>query len=76
MENLIAYLDDSLVPLENKVQEYLETEKEIRLLEVKILTLQNKMGASDEPEQAEHATNLGSEETELDQHQRLSLIHI
>lgn len=70
MENLISYLDESLVPLENKIQEYLEVEKEIRLLEVKILTLQNKVAAADEPEQTEAQANIGSEETELGQHQQ------
>lgn len=70
MENLISYLDESLVPLENKIQEYLEVEKEIRLLEVKILTLQNKVAAADEPEQTEAQPNAGSEETELGQHQQ------
>ncbi|WP_299823215.1 hypothetical protein [uncultured Pontibacter sp.] len=70
MENLISYLDESLVPLEKKVQEYLEAEKEIRLLEVKILTLQNKVGSADEPEQSETWGDIGQEETELGQHQK------
>ncbi|WP_276496413.1 hypothetical protein [Pontibacter litorisediminis] len=38
MENLIQYLDDSLVPLEQKVMEYLNLEKDIRKLEVDLLT--------------------------------------
>ncbi|WP_299754604.1 hypothetical protein [uncultured Pontibacter sp.] len=38
MENLIQYLDDSLVPLEEKVQEYLNLEKDIRKSEVDMLT--------------------------------------
>lgn len=38
MENLIAYLDESLVPLEQKVKEYLQVEQDIRHLEVEILT--------------------------------------
>lgn len=71
MENLIAYLDESLIPLEQKIQEYLEVEKEIRLLEVKILTLQNKVAASDEPDQTEAQADIGTEESELDQHQQL-----
>ncbi|GAB3199422.1 hypothetical protein ABID22_002333 [Pontibacter aydingkolensis] len=70
MENLIAYLDESLVPLENKIQEYLEVEKEIRLLEVKILTLQNKAAAADEPEQPDHQPSAGTEETEAGEHQQ------
>ncbi|MFD2247336.1 hypothetical protein [Pontibacter ruber] len=40
MENLIEYMDESLVPLEEKVKEYLHTEREIRLLEVELLSLQ------------------------------------
>lgn len=70
MENLIAYLDESLIPLENKVKEYLEIEHEIRLLEVKILTAQNKVGAADEPEQAESNSDIGNEEAGLSQHQQ------
>ena len=70
MENLIAYLDESLVPLEQKIQEYLEVEKEIRLLEVKILTLQNKVAAADEPEQSEAQADIGTEESELGEHQQ------
>ena len=38
MENLIQYLDESLVPLEKKVIEYLNLEKDIRKLEVDLLT--------------------------------------
>ncbi|MEJ8804036.1 hypothetical protein [Pontibacter sp. H249] len=71
MENLIAYLDESLIPLEKKVQEYLEVEKEIRLLEVKILTLQNKVASVDEAEQTEpQAEDVGTEETVLSQHEQ------
>ena len=71
MENLIAYLDESLIPLEKKVQEYLEVEKEIRLLEVKILTLQNRVASADETEQTEpQAEDVGKEETELGKHQQ------
>ena len=40
MENLIEYMDDSLVPLEDKVKEYLHAEREIRLLEVELLSMQ------------------------------------
>lgn len=47
MENLIQYLDDSLVPLEKKVKEYLDVERQIRLLEVKVLT-QDKSGQDTE----------------------------
>ncbi|SFG06138.1 hypothetical protein [Pontibacter chinhatensis] len=38
MENLIQYLDDALVPLEKKVIEYLNLEKDIRKQEVDMLT--------------------------------------
>ncbi|RIJ42443.1 hypothetical protein [Pontibacter oryzae] len=38
MENLIAYLNESLVPLEEKVKAYLQVEQDIRHLEVEILT--------------------------------------
>ncbi|SIT74399.1 hypothetical protein [Pontibacter indicus] len=41
MENLIDYLDESLVPLEEKVKEYLHVERDIRLLEVELLSLQS-----------------------------------
>ena len=38
MENLIQYLDDALVPLDKKLTEYLNLEKDIRQLEVDLLT--------------------------------------
>lgn len=41
MENLIEYLDESLIPLEEKVKEYLHIERDIRLLEVELLSLQS-----------------------------------
>jgi hypothetical protein len=41
MENLIEYLDESLVPLELKIKAYLDVEREIRLLEVELLSLQS-----------------------------------
>ena len=41
MENLIEYLDESLIPLEEKIRDYLEVERTIRLLEVEILSLQS-----------------------------------
>lgn len=40
MENLIEYLDESLVPLEKKVKEYLELEREITRIDVALLTKQ------------------------------------
>ncbi|MHA6248320.1 hypothetical protein ACXYMU_10315 [Pontibacter sp. CAU 1760] len=41
MENLVEYLDESLVPLEEKIKDYLEVERNIRLLEVELLSLQS-----------------------------------
>ena len=41
MENLIEYLDESLIPLEEKIRDYLDVERTIRLLEVEILSLQS-----------------------------------
>jgi hypothetical protein len=41
MENLIDYLDESLIPLEEKVKNYLHLERDIRLLEVELLSLQS-----------------------------------
>jgi hypothetical protein len=41
MENLIDYLDESLIPLEEKVKDYLHLERDIRLLEVELLSLQS-----------------------------------
>jgi hypothetical protein len=39
MENLIEYLNESLIPLEEKVKEYLHVERDIRLLEVEVLSM-------------------------------------
>ncbi|GAA4425212.1 hypothetical protein GCM10023188_05940 [Pontibacter saemangeumensis] len=41
MENLVEYLDESLVPLEEKIRDYLDVERTIRLLEVEVLSLQS-----------------------------------
>lgn len=41
MENLVEYLDESLVPLEDKIKDYLDVERTIRLLEVELLSLQS-----------------------------------
>lgn len=32
MENLVEYLDESLIPLEAKIKDYLDVERTIRLL--------------------------------------------
>lgn len=51
MENhLIDYLDESLIPLEEKVKAYLHLERDIRLLEVELLSLQS-MKPDFDPEQ-------------------------
>lgn len=41
MENLTQYLDKSLIPLEEKVKQYLDLERDIRLLDVELLSLQS-----------------------------------
>ncbi len=41
MENLVEYLDESLIPLEEKIRNYLHVEHDIRLLEVELLSLQS-----------------------------------
>lgn len=72
MENLIAYLDESLVPLEKKVKEYLDLEREIRLLEVKIVNLQNKVAASNDPEMQESMSHDGKpQESELNKNEEM-----
>ncbi|MFD2999419.1 hypothetical protein ACFS7Z_03520 [Pontibacter toksunensis] len=41
MDNLVEYLDESLVPLEEKIRTYLDVEHNMRLLEVELLSLQS-----------------------------------
>lgn len=41
MENLTEYLDETLIPLEGKVKHYLALERDIRLLDVELLSLQS-----------------------------------
>ncbi|MBB6611721.1 hypothetical protein H7F15_11785 [Pontibacter sp. Tf4] len=41
MENLTHYLDKTLIPLENKVKDYLNVERDIRILDVELLSLQS-----------------------------------
>jgi len=50
MENLTQYLDKSLIPLEDKVKEYLNVERDIRILDVELLSLQS-IKADFNPEQ-------------------------
>ncbi|PKV62852.1 hypothetical protein [Pontibacter ramchanderi] len=72
MENLIEYLDESLVPLEEKVKEYLHVERDIRLLEVELLSLQS-MKPDFDPEQnlEQHLTNQQPQNTLNDKEQKL-----
>lgn len=59
MEDLTEYLDESLKPLEDKIKQYLEAERNIRLLEVDVLSLQHQ--------QAEHAqSQLTEKEQQLE----------
>lgn len=41
MENLTEYLDDTLIPLEGKIKQYLALERDIRILDVELLSLQS-----------------------------------
>lgn len=50
MENLTQYLDKALIPLEDKVKEYLSVERDIRILDVELLSLQS-MTSDFNPEQ-------------------------
>ncbi|MBC5772663.1 hypothetical protein H8S95_01195 [Pontibacter sp. KCTC 32443] len=50
MENLTQYLDKSLIPLEDKVKDYLNIERDIRILDVELLSLQS-MKSDFNPEQ-------------------------
>lgn len=72
MENLIDYLDESLVPLEEKVKEYLHVERDIRLLEVELLSLQSVRPDFD-PEQRmeQQLTNQQSDNSLNDKEQKL-----
>ncbi|MCP2045466.1 hypothetical protein [Pontibacter sp. HSC-36F09] len=72
MENLIEYLNESLVPLEEKVKEYLHVERDIRLLEVELLSLQS-MRPDFDPEQTmeQHLTNKQPQNSLNDKEQKL-----
>ena len=50
MENLTHYLDKTLIPLEGKVREYLNVERDIRILDVELISLQS-IKADFNPEQ-------------------------
>ncbi|MDX5420141.1 MAG: hypothetical protein LPK09_13080 [Hymenobacteraceae bacterium] len=66
MENLIEYLDESLIPLEEKVKEYLHIERDIRLLEVELLSLQSiKPDFNPEQHSLEQSINQGQQASAL-----------
>jgi hypothetical protein len=72
MENLIEYLDESLIPLEDKVKEYLHIERDIRLLEVELLSLQSVKPDFDPEHNIENSLAEGqSTDTLNDKEQRL-----
>ncbi|WP_162425710.1 hypothetical protein [Pontibacter pudoricolor] len=74
MENLTQYLDKSLKPLEDKVREYLNVERDIRLLDVELLSLQS-MKSDFNPEQhdLEQEIKEGGNNSELnDKEQRMA----
>ncbi|MFD2515127.1 hypothetical protein ACFSRY_14740 [Pontibacter locisalis] len=72
MENLTAYLDDSLVPLERKIKEYLELEGKIRKLEVEIINLKAKATApGNHQKQEEGTTEAKSSEDNLKEDEQL-----
>ncbi|GAB3527947.1 hypothetical protein GCM10027443_05070 [Pontibacter brevis] len=61
MENLVEYLDESLVPLEEKIKTYLDVEHAMRLLEVELLSLQS-IGPDFSPN-SQDTEQTGSEES-------------
>jgi len=50
MEDLTEYLEEEREPLENKVKQYLELERNIRLLEVDMLSMQHQHVDEDFPQ--------------------------
>jgi chromosome segregation ATPase len=77
MENLIEYLDQSLIPLEEKVKEYLHIEREIRLLEVELLSLQSIIpDFNPEEHSLEQSIERGQQDSTLnDKEQKLVELH-
>ncbi|WP_242917529.1 hypothetical protein [Pontibacter liquoris] len=61
MENLTEYLDDSLIPLENKVKQYLEVEHTIRQLEAEVLSLRHQ-----QPEKEPARSKLAETEQQIE----------
>lgn len=41
MDNVTQYVNETLTPLESKIKQYLDLERDIRLLEVELLSLQS-----------------------------------
>ena len=77
MENLVEYLDESLIPLEAKVKEYLDVERTIRLLEVEVLSLQSARPDFDpESRDFEHSVAAGRRSDSLNEkeHRLASLL--
>ncbi|MER2997520.1 hypothetical protein [Pontibacter populi] len=74
MENLTQYLDKSLLPLEDKVKEYLNIERDIRLLDVELLSLQSiKSDFNPEQHDLEQGMNEGAGKSDLnDKEQKMT----
>ncbi|MEJ8757283.1 hypothetical protein WG947_09770 [Pontibacter sp. H259] len=76
MENLTQYLDKSLIPLEDKVKEYLNVERDIRLLDVELLSLQSiKSDFNPEQHDLEQDMQEGTAHTDLnDKEQKMTAL--
>lgn len=76
MENLTHYLDKSLIPLEDKVKEYLSIERDIRLLDVELLSLQSmKTDFNPEQHDLEQEMHSGTTNSELnDKEQKMTAL--
>lgn len=51
MEDLTEYLEESRIPLEEKVKQYLDVEREMRLLEVDMLSMEPQHVDEDYPQE-------------------------
>lgn len=76
MENLTHYLDKSLIPLENKIKEYLSIERDIRILDVELLSLQSmKTDFNPEQHDLEHDLKQGTGSGDLsDKEQKMTIL--
>lgn len=74
MDNLVEYLDESLVPLEEKIKTYLDVEHNMRLLEVELLSLQSiRPDFSPNSQDAEQSASAGNLSRKLnDKEKRLT----